>query len=53
MWVIVSSDGDVDYTDVYGPYATQKEANAALPEDSDALAYRVLPIQSGPVPTYE
>lgn len=52
MWVIVSSDGDIDYTDVYGPYATQAEAEADLPEDNDDLAYRVNLILSGPLPVY-
>jgi hypothetical protein len=47
MWVIISSDGDIDYTDVYGPFATQAEADAygaELPEDDGDIAYRVVPL---------
>ena len=45
MWVIISSDGDIDYTDVYGPFTTQAEAEACgaeLPADDGDIAYRVV-----------
>jgi hypothetical protein len=48
MWVIISSDGDVDYTNVYGPFADKNEAEeilSLLPEDDGDLAYRTEPVQ--------
>lgn len=44
-WVIISSDGDVDYTDVWGFYDTEAEANRDLPTDTDDIAYRVVRVQ--------
>jgi len=49
MWVIIGSDGDVDYTNVYGPFTTVEEADAKcdlLPPDNGDIAYRVELIQS-------
>jgi len=54
MWVIIGSDGDVDYTNVYGPFTTEAEADAKcdlLPPDNGDIAYRVEPIQ--PVTTLD
>ena len=47
MWVIISSDGDIDYTDVYGPFESEEEADAygaELPADDGDIAYRVVPL---------
>jgi hypothetical protein len=43
MWVIIGSDGDIDYTDVYGLFGSKDDAEAALarlPEDDGDVAYR-------------
>ena len=49
MFVIIESDGDIDYTSVYGPFASPEEANAALEalpsEDTLDNQYRVEPIR--------
>ena len=41
MWLIVSGDGDVDYTAVHGPYASREQAESALFEDDDDIKFRV------------
>lgn len=44
MWVIIVSGGDADYTDVYGPFTTENEAEEKaemLPADTDDISYRV------------
>ncbi len=48
MWVVIISDGDIDYTDIYGPFDTEQEAEASIShiEDNDDYSYRVIPIQS-------
>lgn len=48
MWLIISSDGDPDYTDAYGPIATESEAQAILkllPEDDGDIFWRTIFIQ--------
>jgi hypothetical protein len=43
MWVIIGSDGDIDYTDVYGLFGSQADAEEALsrlPEDDGDVSYR-------------
>ena len=47
MWLIISGDGDIDYTSVYGPFATKEEADAVeVPEDDGDDAYRVIKLES-------
>jgi hypothetical protein len=46
MFVIVQSDGDIDYTSVFGPFATAAEAQKVTPDDNDDYAYRVEPVQN-------
>ena len=49
MWVIISGDGDIDYTAVHGPFSTEEEANAAfefLPPDDDDIRSRIKKIQA-------
>lgn len=45
MWIIIKSDGDIDYTTVYGPFTSYEEATSVCPDDSDDYAYRVEMIQ--------
>lgn len=48
MWLVIQSDGDIDYTDVYGPFSSKQEAEDATPEidefESD-YAYRVVKLK--------
>lgn len=46
MWVVVSGDGDVDYLQVFGPFATEAEAEAELLEDDDDISWRVHKVES-------
>jgi len=48
MWLVIQSDGDVDYTDVFGPFASKKAAEDAIPEVDDfedGYAYRAVKLQ--------
>jgi hypothetical protein len=43
-FVVIKSDGDIDYTSVFGPFASEAEANEAidaLPEDEN-FTFRVV-----------
>lgn len=59
MWVVIGGDGDIDYTKVYGPYATEAEANVEQAkaseylEDEVDISYRVQEVMSGPIPPYD
>jgi hypothetical protein len=46
MWVIIQSDGDADYTTVYGPFTSIAEANSTCPTDDEDYTYRVEPIRN-------
>ena len=46
MWFIISGDGDIDYTNVYGPYPTEAAAEQDLPEDTDDIRYRTVELQN-------
>jgi len=48
MWVAIVGDGDIDYTEVYGPFDSVEEANAAVAgyEDTDDISIRVESIRS-------
>ena len=41
-WFVIASDGDIDYTDIYGPYESKTAAEAACPVDNDDYSYRVI-----------
>lgn len=56
QWVVVTTDGDADYTSLYEaehpvtykPIETAEEAaelQATLPEDNDGMFFRVIPIE--------
>lgn len=48
MWLVIKSDGDIDYTDVYGPFASKQEAEDAIPENDEFesdYAYRSVKLQ--------
>lgn len=43
MWVIISGDGDIDYTTVYGPFDSRDDAEEALqglPADDEDTKWR-------------
>jgi hypothetical protein len=46
--VIVRSDGDADYTTVYGPFSAEEigELEFRLPEDDGDYFWRVMPLSS-------
>lgn len=45
MYVIIKSDGDIDYTSVFGLFGTIEEAEKVIPEDDPNFTYRVVPLK--------
>lgn len=50
MWFIIAGDGDIDYTRLYGPFASHSEAEDIvqnkLPEDDGGDVYRTINLES-------
>jgi len=45
MYVIIKSDGDIDYTSVFGLFGTIEEAEKVIPEGDPNFTYRVVPLE--------